>query len=150
LLDRILARAVARAGSNRAESGLAPLPPITPHSLRRTWATFCAMIGRDPAAQIGHVNPKFTFSVYQQVATRLYIDEQAVWTLMRFADEPAERASSRQITRLQRDDPRGSVPIKKGELDLELDRLTGDGDDGIVFATQRARELSGAVVTIAQ
>ncbi len=39
------------------------------------------MIGRDPkwvAAQIGHVNPKFTFSVYQQVATRRYIDEQAV------------------------------------------------------------------------
>ena len=47
------------------------------------------MIGRDPkwvAAQIGHVNPKFTFSVYQQVATRRYIDEQAVWALMRFAD----------------------------------------------------------------
>ena len=130
--DRILARAAARASSNRAESGLAPLPPITPHSLRRTWATFCAMIGRDPkwvAAQIGHVNPKFTFSVYQQVATRRYIDEQAVWTLMRFADEPAERASSRQITRLQREDPRGSVPIEKGGLDLELDRLTGDDDD---------------------
>ena len=34
--DRILARAVARANANRAESGLAPLPPITPHSLRRT------------------------------------------------------------------------------------------------------------------
>ena len=48
---------------------------------------------------------------------------------MRFADEPAERASSRQITRLQREDPRGSVPIEKGELDLELDRFTGDGDD---------------------
>ena len=65
------------------------------------------MIGRDPkwvAAQIGHVNPKFTFSVYQQVATRGYIDEQAVWALMRFADEPAERVPSRQITRLQRDD----------------------------------------------
>src|SRR5689334_4315534 len=45
--DRILARAVSRANSNRATSGLPPLPPITPHSLRRTWATFCAMIGRD-------------------------------------------------------------------------------------------------------
>ncbi|MBV8734566.1 MAG: site-specific integrase [Solirubrobacterales bacterium] len=92
--DRILARAIARANSNRAAGGMPSLPPITPHSLRRTWATFCAMIGRDPkwvAAQIGHVNPKFTFSVYQQVATRRYIDEQAVWTLMRFADEPAER-----------------------------------------------------------
>ena len=89
--DRILARAVERANSNRAHSGLAPLPGITPHSLQRTWATFAALIGRDPkwiAAQIGHVSPSFTFSVYQQVATRRYIDEQAVWTLMRFADEP--------------------------------------------------------------
>ena len=69
------------------------------------------MIGRDPkwvAAQIGHVNPKFTFSVYQQVATRRYIDEQAVWALLRFADEPAERVPSRQITRIQRDDARDS------------------------------------------
>jgi integrase len=52
---------------------------ITPHSLRRTWATFAATIGRDPkwiAAQIGHVSPAFTFSVYQQVATRRYADEE--------------------------------------------------------------------------
>ena len=118
--DRILARAFARANANRAGSGLAPLPAITPHSLRRTWATFCAMIGRDPkwvAAQIGHVNPKFTFSVYQQVATRRYIDEQAVWALTRFADEPAERLPSRQITRLQRDDAWGFSGIEKGEFD---------------------------------
>jgi hypothetical protein len=92
-------------------------------------ATFCAMIGRDPkwvAAQIGHVNPKFTFAVYQQVATRRYIDEEAVWALMRFADEPAERAPSRQITRLQRDDPRGSGEVEKGAFDEAVDRLAGD------------------------
>ena len=112
--DRILARAVTRANANRAESGLAPLPSITPHSMRRSWATFCAMIGRDPkwvAAQIGHVNPKFTFSVYQQVATRRYIDEQAVWALLRFADEPAERvpaAKSRASSGTMRGDSRGS------------------------------------------
>ncbi len=128
--DRILARAVTRASANREASGLPPLPAITPHSLRRTWATFCAMGGRDPkwvAAQIGHVNPKFTFSVYQQVATRRYIDEQAVWALMRFADEPAERAPSRQITRLQRDDARGSGSTAKGEFDLDLERLNDPG-----------------------
>ena len=112
---------------------LAPLPPITPHSLRRTWATFCAMIGRDPkwvAAQIGHVNPKFTFSVYQQVATRRYIDEQAVWALMRFADEPAERAPSRQVTRLQRGEASGFSPVEGGEFDKNLERLNDD-DEGV-------------------
>ena len=76
----------------------------------RTWATFAASIGRDPkwiAAQIGHTDPQFTFSVYQQVATRRYIDEQAIWAVMRFADEPAERARSRQLTRIDEHDPRG-------------------------------------------
>ena len=42
--DRILARGGARANSNRAESGLPPLPEITPRSPRRRWATFAAMI----------------------------------------------------------------------------------------------------------
>jgi integrase len=130
--DRILARAVTRANANRAESGLAALPPITPPSLRRARATFCVMIGRDPkwvAAQIGHVNPKFTFSVYQQVATRRYIDEQAVWALMRFADEPAERMPSRQITRLQRDGALGFSGIEWGEFDRGIDRLTDRAED---------------------
>jgi integrase len=113
--DRILARAVERANATRAGSGLAPLPPITPHALRRTWATFAAMIGRDPkwiAAQIGHTSPAFTFSVYQQVATRRYVDEQAVWSLMRFADEPAERVTSRQLTRAET-----NPTVEPGEFD---------------------------------
>ena len=125
--DRILARAVERASSNRAAAGMPPLPEITPHSLRRTWATFAAMIGRDPkwiAAQIGHVSPAFTFSVYQQVATRRYIDEQAVWTLMRFADEPAERIPSRQITRAGGDDARHWLGAEQGEFDQAVERLT--------------------------
>ena len=83
------------------------------------------MIGRDPkwiAAQIGHVSPAFTFSVYQQVATRRYADEQAVWALMRFADEPAERVPSRQITRT------GAwySQVEKGEFDREIERLNNE------------------------
>jgi integrase len=140
--DRILTRSVERANANRAQSGLAPLPEITPHSLRRTWATFGAMIGRDPkwiAAQIGHVSPSFTFSVYQQVATRRYIDEQAVWTLMRFADEPTERTPSRQITRLERQDPRGSSSVEDRGFDQAVERLT-DGP-----RRRRRRRLSRGV-----
>jgi integrase len=124
--DRILARAVERADANRRAGGQAPLPPITPHSLRRTWATFAAMIGRDPkwiAAQIGHTSPSFTFSVYQQVATRRYVDEQAIWSLMRFADEPAERAPSRQVSRVESDHPRGPVRSEPGDFDQALERL---------------------------
>ena len=85
------------------------------------------MIGRDPkwiAAQIGHVSPAFTSSIYQQVATRRYVDEQAVWTFMRFADEPAARLSTRQITRAARDDPRGSFEVEKGDFDREIEGLS--------------------------
>ncbi len=125
--DRILVRAVERANANRAQAGLPELPQITPHSMRRTWATFAASIGRDPkwiAAQIGHTDPQFTFSVYQQVATRRYIDEQAIWTVMRFADEPAERVKSRQLTRIDNNDPRGQFVAEKGQFDQFLEDLT--------------------------
>jgi integrase len=100
--DRILRRSLEQANAVRAKAGLRPLPAITPHSLRRTWATFAAVAGRHPkwiAAQIGHTNPALTFQVYEQVATRRYIDEQAVWNVMRFADEPEDRTPSRQLTR---------------------------------------------------
>ena len=124
--DRILYRALERANENRTGQGMPPLPEITPHSMRRTWATFAASVGRDPkwiASQIGHTDPQFTFSVYQQVATRRYIDEQSIWTVMRFADEPAERQPSRQLTRLAPDDPRGRALADNGEFDRQLEHL---------------------------
>jgi hypothetical protein len=48
---------------------------------------------------------------------------------MRFADEPAERALSREITRADGADARGSVSVEKGELDRALERLTDAGED---------------------
>lgn len=91
--DRILARAVALANERRAEQGLAPLPEITPHSLRRTWAMLAAQAGRDPhwiSDQIGHTSAAFTLQVYQQTRHRRHTrqERQAIWQLMRFADEP--------------------------------------------------------------
>jgi hypothetical protein len=126
--DRILARAVERANANRKALGLAELPAITLHSLRRTWETFAAMIGRHPkwiASQIGHTSPSFTFSVYQQVATRRFVDEQAVWSLMRFADEPAERVPSRQMTRGERTPDVSQA----GAFDVAVEGLSRLDDD---------------------
>jgi len=53
--------------------------------------------------------------------TRRYIDEQAIWTVMRFAGEPSERVKSRQISRVERDDPRGPFIVEKGPFDQFLD-----------------------------
>ncbi|MHB1570426.1 MAG: tyrosine-type recombinase/integrase [Solirubrobacteraceae bacterium] len=94
--DRILARSVALTNERRAEHGHPPLPErITPHSLRRTWAMLAAQAGRDPhwiSDQIGHVSAAFTLQVYQQTRHRRLTPEerQAVWRLMRFADEPED------------------------------------------------------------
>ncbi len=82
------------------------------------------MMGRDPkwiASQIGHTSPSFTFSVYQQVATRRYIDEQAVWALMRFADEPAERAPSRQLTRAKSNERGRPARLEASELNRAIE-----------------------------
>jgi hypothetical protein len=59
------------------------------------------MIGRDPkwiAAQIGHVSPAFTFSVYQQVATRRYVDEQVV--SLRVAVAVGQRVPSGRVKKI--------------------------------------------------
>ena len=102
--DRVLARAVTRANEKRAKQGLAALPAITPHSLRRTWAMLAAQAGRDPhwiSDQIGHTSATFTLQVYQQTRNRRLSDSerQAIWDLMRFADEPANCPFTRQLTR---------------------------------------------------
>jgi hypothetical protein len=62
------------------------------------------------------------------VATAV-IDDGRV-TMMRFADEPAERAPSRQITRLQRGEAGGFSPVDGGEFDKNLERLNDD-DEGL-------------------
>jgi hypothetical protein len=47
----------------------------------------------------------------------------------RFADEPAERVPTRQITRAGPNDPRLSFRAEKGDFDRALDELNVPGDD---------------------
>jgi integrase len=65
---RILGPAIENAEELLRRAGDEPLPEgITPHSLRRTFASVLVAIGRDPAyamAQMGHTTAGFTLSVY--------------------------------------------------------------------------------------
>lgn len=91
-----------------------------------------AQAGRDPhwiADQIGHTSAAFTLQVYQQTRNRRLTDRerQAIWELMRFADEPAECPFTRQVTRT--DDPEFrpvNGPMAKSSPSTELDDLTDD------------------------
>jgi integrase len=65
---RVLAPAIEHAEETLREAGEEPFPEgITPHSLRRTFASILVALGKDPAyamAQMGHTTPGFTLSVY--------------------------------------------------------------------------------------
>jgi integrase len=71
---RVLARAVERANAERAVTGLEPLVEgLTPHSLRRTFASLLFAIGETPPyvmAQMGHTSANLTLSVYARQMLR--------------------------------------------------------------------------------
>ena len=63
--------------------------PVTPHTLRRTFASLDLAAGRDPRwvmAQIGHTDARLTLSVYARFMQRQRVDAELVWELMRFVD----------------------------------------------------------------
>ena len=72
--NRALAKSIERANERLAERGEAPLPDgLTPHSLRRTFASILVALGNDPVYvmdQMGHTDPKFTLKVYARLMRR--------------------------------------------------------------------------------
>lgn len=71
--SRVLAKAVERANVKLAEAGEEPMPALTPHSLRRTFASLLVAIGEPPTyamAQMGHTKAEFTLSVYASEMAR--------------------------------------------------------------------------------
>ena len=87
---------VERANEKRAADGRMLLPAtVTPHTLRRTFASLCFFAGRDlrwVMGQLGHDDPRMTLTVYAQCMKRTRIDRDLVWTLTCFADETDELA----------------------------------------------------------
>jgi integrase len=72
--DHRIKAAIRRANLRLAELGIEPISErVTPHSLRRTYASLRAAAGDHPvyiAEQLGHEDPGFTFRVYQRAAKR--------------------------------------------------------------------------------
>jgi integrase len=71
---RRLKTAIKRANETLADAGIEPISErVTPHSLRRTYASLRAACGDDPvyiAEQLGHEDPTFTIRVYAKAAKR--------------------------------------------------------------------------------
>jgi integrase len=71
---RVLAKAVEQADQQLAKDGAEPLPEgLTPHSLRRTFASLLFAIGETPPyvmAQMGHTTPNLTLAIYARQMNR--------------------------------------------------------------------------------
>jgi integrase len=72
--NRVLAAAVKRADEKLAECELAPLPAkVTPHSLRRTFASLLYALGESPPVvmqEMGHTDPGLALRIYAQAIRR--------------------------------------------------------------------------------
>jgi len=72
--SRVLLAAVERANTNLAKQHLPPLPEkLTPHSLRRTFASILYALGEDPGVvmdEMGHADPALALRVYRQAMRR--------------------------------------------------------------------------------
>lgn len=71
--NRILAPAVKRANVTLAEQDKPPLPKLTPHSLRRTFASLLYAIGEPPPvvmAEMGHTDAGLALRIYAQAMQR--------------------------------------------------------------------------------
>jgi integrase len=92
---------VERANERRAAEGRMLLPAtVTPHTLRRTFASLCFFAGRDlrwVMGQLAHDDPRVTLAVYAQCMKRKRIDQELVWTLMRFPDEAEDPSATAPI-----------------------------------------------------
>jgi integrase len=74
LRSRVLKVAVERANENLPKRDLSPLSErITPHSLRRTFASLLYALGEDPGVvmdEMGHTDPALALKVYRQSMRR--------------------------------------------------------------------------------
>jgi integrase len=70
----ILSRVVARVNESREARGEAPLPPVVPHTLRRTYISLMLEAGAPlhyVMDQVGHEDSKTTLEIYAMVQKRL-------------------------------------------------------------------------------
>jgi integrase len=98
-----LAGAVKRANANLAEKDLPPLPDaLTPHSLRRTFATLLYALGESPPvvmAEMGHTSPNLALSIYAQ-AMRLNDDEREQLAAL-VAGEKAHKGTKGEVVPIE-------------------------------------------------
>ncbi len=95
---RVLSKAVEQANKRLAEDSTEPLPEgLTPHSLRRTFASLLFAIGETPPyvmAQMGHTTPNLTLAIYARQMNRRDGEAERLKALIEGRDWAATGSSS--------------------------------------------------------
>jgi integrase len=87
---RLLDRVQEMANESRSDEQ-AQVPRVTPHSLRRTYASLALAAGDDLAfvmGQLGHADPRMTLAVYAQVQRRRRVDKDLIRSMIRVSIDP--------------------------------------------------------------
>ncbi len=94
---RLLAKAIERANVKLKKAGVEPIPSLTPHGLRRTFASLLFAIG-EPApyvmAMLGHATANLTLAVYARQMNRRDGEPERLKALVEGADWSALDSSS--------------------------------------------------------
>lgn len=113
---RILAGVNARANELLAERGERPIRHMTPHTLRRTFASILAEVGVAPRRAmylLGHTDPRFTMRVYEHVFDAGPRTVEQLETVLGCSlDEAFEIYSGRHVCGLNVDSARKAGPTR--------------------------------------
>jgi integrase len=107
--------AVKAANVELRAAGIEEIAAVTPHSLRRTYASLRAALRDDPiyiAEQLGHRDARFTFRIYQRAAKRR---ERLQGRYLAAFDGALEWATMRTGEPVERD---ALTPAERAELDV--------------------------------
>jgi integrase len=98
--SHVLASAVKRADENLAKRELAPLPPkLTPHSLRRTFASLLYALGETPPVvmqEMGHTDPGLALRIHATAIRRTEAEQAGLSALVDGSESIAGAGSVRQ------------------------------------------------------
>jgi integrase len=109
---RVLTPAVKRSNQRLEDDGNLPLPErLTPHSLRRTFASLLYALGEAPPvvmAEMGHTSPNLALAIYAQAMRR---DEGEVERLRSLTDGLDWADVGRRAAAGKRQDPQGATDL---------------------------------------
>jgi integrase len=101
--SRVLLKAITEANAALSTAGVEPLPEaLTPHSLRRTFASLLFAIGEPPPwvmRQMGHTTPNLTLAIYAREMDRRDGEPERLKALVEGADwAPTGTSTARDTT----------------------------------------------------